>query len=216
MFQNREEAAGLLADAVAELAPEDPVVLALPRGGVPLAAILADRLTAPLDLLLVRKIGMPGHAELAAGAMVDGPAPTVMFNQEILDASGLTEADFALQIGALQAEIEGRRDRYMPGRVPEPVQGRTAIIVDDGIATGATVRVAIRALRKRAPRQIWVAVPVAPRDMLAVLDREADRVVCLEVPEPFWAVGAHYRDFGEVSDTQVLRALAGVWSRGDG
>lgn len=209
MFLNREEAAGKLADALTEAKPEDPVVLALPRGGVPLGVIVADRLGAPLDLMLVRKIGMPSNPELAAGAIVDGPAPVTLFNTEILSASRLTEADFAGQIEDLRREIEDRRARYLPGRTPVPLTGRTAILVDDGIATGATIRVAIKALRAQQPAAIWVAVPVAPSDAMPLLQAETDRVICLETPDYFWAVGAHYRDFGQVSDDEVIRLLAG-------
>lgn len=209
MFRDRQDAAQKLADAVAALDPRDPVVLALPRGGVPLGVIVARRLGAPLDLMLVRKIGMPGYDELAAGAIVDGPAPVTLFNDDVLRASGLVEADFAARIAELRAEIETRRMRYLPGRVPEPVTGRTAILVDDGVATGATMRVAIRALRTREPGAIWVAVPVAPGDILPVLAAEADRVICLETPEPFRAVGAYYLDFGQVPDAEVVRLLAG-------
>lgn len=210
MFRDRQDAAQKLADAVAALAPRDPVVLALPRGGVPLGVIVARRLGASLDLMLVRKIGMPGNAELAAGAIVDGAAPVTLFNEEILAAAGLGAADFSGRIAELRTEIEARRKRYMPNRPPAPVAGCTAILVDDGIATGATVRVAIRALRSRQPAAIWVAVPVAPRDALEVLEDEADRVICLEKPERFWAVGAHYLDFGQVADAEVVRLLAGA------
>ncbi|MGD9864506.1 MAG: phosphoribosyltransferase, partial [Pseudodonghicola sp.] len=198
MFQDRADAGRKLARAVAEARPEEPVVLALPRGGVPLAAAVAETLGAPLDLVLVRKIGMPRNPELAAGAIVDGPAPTTLFNTEILRAAGLTEADFRDRIVALREEIEARRARYLPGRLPEPVTGRTAILVDDGIATGATIRVAVKALRAQQPKEIWIAVPVAPEELLPRLAHEVDRVICLEAPRDFWAVGAHYQDFSPV------------------
>lgn len=209
MFRDRAEAAVRLADEIGKLHPEDPVVLALPRGGVPLGVVVAERLGAPLDLLLVRKVGMPGHEELAVGAVVDGEDLTTFFNEEILRASGLTEANFASRIDALRQEIEARRRSYLQDRKPEPVAGRTAIIVDDGIATGATVRVSIRALRARSPAEVWVAAPVAPRDTIRTLRLEADRVIFLEAPEPFWAVGAHYRDFGQVSDEEVVSMMQG-------
>lgn len=207
MFQDRDDAGQQLAKAVAEAMPDNPVVLALPRGGVPLAAAVAGALGAPLDLVLVRKIGMPGHEELAAGAIVDGSTPVTLFNTAILRAAGLSEADFAGRIEALKQEIEARRARYLPGRAPVPVAGRTAIIVDDGIATGATVRVAIRALRAQAPAAVWVAVPVAPADMVPQLEAETDRLICLETPQEFWAVGAHYRTFGQVEDAAVIASL---------
>ena len=207
MFHDREDAARQLSEAVAAMRPPDPAVLALPRGGVPLGAVLARRLGAPLDLVLVRKIGMPGQSELAAGAIVDGPAPVTFFNEEILRASGLSEADFAARIETLRGEIEARRDLYLPGRAPLDLRGRTAILVDDGVATGATVRVALRALRAQSPAAVWVAVPVAPRDMKPVLEDEADRVICLAWPDPFWAVGAHYRRFDSVPNAEVVRLL---------
>lgn len=207
MFQDRSDAGQQLARAVAEAAPDDPVVLALPRGGVPLAADVAAALAAPLDLVLVRKIGMPRHAELAAGAIVDGPAPVTLFNQQILRVAGLSEADFEGRIEELKAEIEARRALYLPGRDPVPVAGKTAILVDDGIATGATIRVAVKALRAQNPAAIWIAVPVAPADIIPQLEAETDKVICLEVPRDFWAVGAHYRDFGQVEDEAVIACL---------
>lgn len=209
MFRDRQDAAERLAQAVAEEAPDDPVILALPRGGVPLGAVMADVLDAPLDLVLVRKIGMPGHSELAAGAIVDGDTPVSVWNEEILRASGLAPEDFSDQILRKRAEIEARRARYMAGRAPEPVRGRTAIIVDDGIATGATMRVAIEATRLREPAQLWVAVPVAPADTIRELRAQADRVICLATPEPFWAVGAHYRSFPQVPDEEVIALMQG-------
>jgi len=213
MFRDRLEAGEQLAEAVAALAPRDPVVLALPRGGVPLGVVVAQRLAAPLDLLMVRKIGSPGNPEVAAGAIVDGPAPVVEFNSDILRHLGLTRADFDTTITDLTAEIDRRRETYMPGRAPEPVAGKTAIIVDDGIATGATVRVAVKALRTHAVGEVWVAVPVAPPEAVDDLTGRADRVICLTQPTPFWAVGAHYRNFGQVSDGEVVELLRGVWSR---
>lgn len=207
MFDTREDAARRLAEAVAAKAPEAPVVLALPRGGVPLAAIVARRLKAPLDLVLVRKIGMPRNPEFAAGAIVDGAAPAIRWNREALDRAGLSPADFEPEIARLKSEIDRRRTAYFKSRAPVPVAGHTAILVDDGIATGATMRVAVSALRAAGAAAIWVAVPVAPREMVGLLAMEADRVICLETPEPFWAVGAHYRDFGQVEDAEVIRLL---------
>jgi len=207
MFVDRKEAGEKLAEAVAEAAPEAPLVLALPRGGLPVAAPVADRLGAPLDLVLVRKIGMPGHSELAAGAIVDGADPVTLFNRDILRSAGLSEADFAEQIEALKAQIEDRRARYLEGRAPEPVKGRTAILVDDGIATGATIRVALKALGDRGAAAVWVAVPVAPDEILPTLREEADRVICLETPRPFWSVGTHFRRFDQVTDDEVVAAM---------
>jgi putative phosphoribosyl transferase len=208
MFDNREAAAKRLAEAVLEAAPEDPVILALPRGGVPLGRIVADRLGAPLDLVFVRKIGLPRHRELAAGALVDGASPQTVWNDQVLQGAGLTEQDFEEEIDGLLRQIAERRARYMAGREPVPVAGRTAILVDDGIATGATIRVAIAAMRKAGARAVWIAVPVAPSEMIPRLRSEADRVICLETPRPFYAVGVHYLDFGEVTDDDVVRLLS--------
>jgi putative phosphoribosyl transferase len=209
MFANREAAARTLAEAIAEAAPQDPLILALPRGGVPLGKVVAERLGAPLDLVFVRKIGMPGHRELAAGALVDGDDPQIVWNTHILAQARLAEADFEAEIARLLDVIATRRKLYLSGRSSAPVKGRTAILVDDGVATGATIRVAVAALRKAGAREVWIAVPVAPRDTIGTLQAEADRVICLETPDPFIAVGAHYRHFGEVTDEEVVRLLSG-------
>jgi predicted phosphoribosyltransferase len=208
MFEDRRQAGEQLAEAVAAERPARPVVLALPRGGVPVAAMVAERLDAPLDLLLVRKLGMPGHEELAAGALVDGEPPQAVYNPEVLAMAGLDERDFAGQIAEKTREIAQRRDRWMAGRPPVDLAGRTAIVVDDGIATGATMRAALRGLRARSPEAVWLAVPVAPPDTLARLAHEADNVICLSKPQAFQAVGFHYRRFDQVSEAEVSEILA--------
>ncbi|HBS50000.1 MAG TPA: phosphoribosyltransferase [Rhodobacteraceae bacterium] len=202
MFRDRAEAGERLAEAVARAAPRDPVVLALPRGGVPLGRAVAARLGAPLDLVFVRKIGVPGQPEIAAGALVD---EIEVFNEDVLRAEGLDRAEFRDQIDRLRAENAARRGRY--GCAPLPVAGRTAILVDDGIATGASIRAALRATRAAGARAVWIAVPVGPAETVAELGRMADRVICLEQPLPFRAVGLHYRDFGQVSDAEVIDLL---------
>ena len=206
-FANREDAGRALAVRLAEIAPETPVVLALPRGGVPVALPVARALKAPLDLILVRKIGVPGQEEYAAGAVVDGDPPVTVFNPEALQAHGLTQAGLAPRIAEKLREIAKRREIYLGGRAPVDVKGRTAIVVDDGIATGATVRAALQALRRRGPARIILAVPVAPEDTLKALEPLVDDVVCLLVPRPFYAVGAHYRDFSQVDDAEVTRMM---------
>jgi predicted phosphoribosyltransferase len=208
MFRDRSEAGEKLADALAGLHLADPVVFALPRGGVPVAVPVARRLNAPLDLLLVRKIGVPGHEELAVGAVVDGAVHEAVFNPTVLRMIGMDEADFAPAIDRKLAEIETRRATYLGGTAPVPVEGRTAIVVDDGIATGATVKAALLGLKRRRPASIVLAVPVAPADTLAELEPLVDRVVCLEVPADFYAVGVHYRDFPQVEDEEVIALLA--------
>lgn len=207
MFSDRTAAGEALAEALAEAAPKDPVVLALPRGGVPVALPVARALGAPLDLLLVRKIGMPGQSELAAGALVEGEPPQAVYNEELLRMTGLSEADFARQVAEKEEEIAERRRLWLEGRAPVSLDGRTAVVVDDGIATGATVRAALAGLRARAPAEIWLAVPVAPPDTLSALRSLADRVICLETPEPFRAVGLHYRHFPQVSNAEVAEML---------
>jgi predicted phosphoribosyltransferase len=207
MFSDRTEAGEALAEALAEAAPKDPVVLALPRGGVPVALPVARALGAPLDLLLVRKIGMPGQSELAAGALVEGDPPQAVYNEELLRMTGLSEADFARQVEEKEEEIAERRRLWREGRAPVSLDGRTAVVVDDGIATGATVRAALAGLRARAPAEIWLAVPVAPPDTLRALRSLADRVICLETPEHFRAVGLHYRHFPQVSNAEVAEML---------
>ena len=207
-FLDRNEAGQRLAGELRRYRSDDVVVLALPRGGVPVAAEVASRLSAPLDLLLVRKIGLPLQPELAMGAVIDGPEPLVVRNEEVIRLGKVSEAEFREIEQRELAEIERRRDRYTRGRAPIPVEGRVAIVVDDGIATGSTIRAAIRGLRRRNPAKIVVAVPVAPPDTVASLEGEADEVVCLEQPSHFAAIGQFYQDFRQVEDEEVIRHLA--------
>jgi predicted phosphoribosyltransferase len=207
-FVDRTEAGRRLAEALDAYAGKEAVVLALPRGGVPVAAEVASRLGAPLDLLIVRKIGVPYQPELAMGAVVDGEAPVVVRNEDVIRQADLSQAEFDRVRDHELAEIERRRERYLAGRQPVDIAGRTAIVIDDGIATGATVRAAIRGLRRKKPAEIVLAVPVAPPDTVAMLETEADRVVCLEQPSFFQAIGLHYRDFRQVSDEEVIATLA--------
>lgn len=213
MFRDRKEAGERLAAELARLYAEEPdlappVILALPRGGVPVAFEIARRLGAPLDLVLVRKIGVPMQPELAAGAVVDGEDPVLVLNDEVVRQAGVSEAELEAAKRRELEEIERRRDFYLEGRAPLPVEGRTAIVVDDGVATGATMRAALRALRRREPATLVMAVPVGARDTIADLGGEVDKVVCLDAPAWFWAVGAHYQDFRQTSDEEVVRLLA--------
>ncbi|PRX37704.1 Predicted phosphoribosyltransferase [Meinhardsimonia xiamenensis] len=208
-FADREEAGQLLAERLAAEGPwNDPVVLALPRGGVPVARPVADRLGAPLDLLLVRKIGAPGNPELAVGAVVDGTDREAVWNDDLLRLMGLSREDMAPAVARALAEIEERRRLYLGDRAPVPVEGRDVIVIDDGIATGATMRAALRAVRRRNPASVTLAVPVAPADTLHELRPLVDRLVCLAVPEPFHAVGLHYEDFRQTTDEEVRALLA--------
>jgi putative phosphoribosyl transferase len=207
MFRDRTHAGTLLAAQRARHAYIRPVILALPRGGVPVGAEVARALSAPLDLLLVRKIGHPLHPELALGAIVDGDHPELVINPDV----GGVELDYAAYLETAKsealAEIERRRQLYLGGRNPVDVAHGTAVVVDDGIATGATVRAALKALRHRHPRRIVLAVPVAPADTLDALRLEVDDVVCLDTPSPFIAVGQFYQDFRQVTDADVIRLL---------
>ncbi len=208
MFANRDEAGRALAARMADEHLTGPiVVLALPRGGVPVALPVAQRLKAPLDLLLVRKIGAPWQSELAVAAIVDGGQPELVIDDETSAATGASRAYIDEQAQIEWREIERRRTLYLRGRAPLPVQGATVIVVDDGIATGMTVRAALKALRRRGAARLVLAVPVAPHDTLMQLRREVDRIVCLAEPDPFRAVGLHYEDFEQVSDEAVIAAL---------
>ena len=203
-FATRTEAGEQLAARLAALRPADPVVLALPRGGVPVAVPIAVALHAPLDLVMARKIGVPGHEEVAAGAVVNGDDPHIVVNPSVLAAAGMSEE----QVRALAEQelltIQQRREQYLAGRAPVDLHARTAIVVDDGIATGATMRVALQAVRRRGPGRVVLAVPVAPPETLASLRPEVDDVVCLLSPQHFYAVGEFYRDFHQVSDAEVM------------
>jgi putative phosphoribosyl transferase len=166
-------------------------------------------LNAPLDLLLVRKIGAPWQSELAVAAVVDGGQPEVVIDEETSAATGASRAYIDEQAGIEWREIERRRALYLRGRAAVDVKGATVIVVDDGIATGTTVRAALKALRRRGVGRLVLAVPVAPHDTLTQLRREVDRIVCLAEPSPFRAIGLHYRDFEQVSDAEVIAALEG-------
>ena len=207
-FANRTIAGRALAQDLSRMAYAGPVVvLALPRGGVPIGAEVARMLGAPLDLLLVRKIGAPWQPELAVAAVVDGVPPDIVVDPETLAATGVDDDYVQAQAQHALHEIERRRGVYLRGRAPVPVEGATVIVVDDGIATGTTVRAALKALRRRNPARLVLAVPVAPSDTLALLRAEVDDIVCLAEPTPFHAIGLHYVDFHQVSDDEVLAAL---------
>jgi putative phosphoribosyl transferase len=208
MFADRTDAGRRLAAALGHLRGSDPVILALPRGGVPVGFEVAKALGAPLDVLLVRKIGAPLQPELAAGAVVDGAEPVLVRNEEVVRAYGIEEDWIEAEAARQLAEIERRRRLYCGDRPPVVVRGRTAILVDDGIATGTTVRAALRALARLGPRRRVLAVPVAPPETVARLAREADELVVLEQPEWMAAVGQFYRDFRQTEDAEVVRLLA--------
>ena len=207
MFRDRQEAGQLLASELVGLKLREPVVLALPRGGVPVAAEIAKVLGAPLDLIIVRKVGAPGNSELAVAAIVDGDPPDVVLNREIVEVYGLENADLAAMVNKERPELDRRRVAYRGNRRPVSIAGKTAILVDDGAATGTTMKVAIRALKHRSPREIVVALPIAPPDTVEELLQEADRIVCLSQPPHFRALSYYYRNFPQLTDEDVASAL---------
>ena len=204
-FRNRTEAGRLLGRQLQAIQIPDPVVLALPRGGVPVAAEVARALQAPLDLLLVRKIGAPHQPELAVAALAE--ESDLVTDAASMAWNGATDAYVARQAEMQRAEIARRRQLYLAGRAPEPLAGRSAIVVDDGIATGTTARAALQALRRRGPARVVLAVPVASPESLAALAPLVDEVVCLSQPSFFRAVGEHYDDFDQVADEEVARVM---------
>jgi predicted phosphoribosyltransferase len=208
MFKNRQDAGQRLAARLAAYKDRKPAVLALPRGGVPVASEIAAKLDAPLDLVLARKIGVPYRPELAMGAVVDGTTPIVVRNEEVIELASVSEADFEAARKREQLGVERRRQCYLAGRPPIDVAGRVVIVVDDGVATGSTMRAALRSFAARKPGKLVLAVPVAPVETVAALQREADEVVCLEPQHDFYAIGAHYHDFRQMSDDEVRHLLA--------
>ena len=215
VFHDRTEAGRRLAAKLAHYKGEAAVVFALPRGGVPVAAPIAAMLQAPLDLVLARKIGAPFQPELAMGAVADGGSPVVVRNEDVIAMAGVDEAEFDAACRRELAEIERRRHLYLGARIRPEAVGRVAIVVDDGVATGATTRAALRAVRARRPKTLVLAVPVAPPDVLEALRGEADEIICLEVRADFGAIGYFYADFHQLDDREVIAVLDRLKS-GDG
>lgn len=206
-FQDRTSAGRLLANELVRMNLQDPVVLALPRGGIPVGLEIAKALQAPLDLILIRKIGLPSQPELAAAAVVDGERADLVINEQVMTWSGLSlETLHSLAERELK-EIERRRRIYLSNRAPISVKGRTAIVVDDGIATGTTVRAALKALAKRGTKQIVLAVPVAAVDEIASLREQVASVVCLIPARAFLGISSFYEDFHQLKDAEVIHLL---------
>ena len=207
-FADRAAAGRQLAAKLTQFKDRAPVILALPRGGVAVGFEIARALGAPLDIVLVRKIGVPWQLELALGAITDGAAPEIFIDEDLANALGIPESYVEEQRARQLAEIERRRKSYCAGRPPIVISGRSAIVVDDGIATGATMRVALRAVRRRNPAHLVLAVPVAPPETLAQLCKEADEAISLKTFVMLGAIGFYYRDFHQVSDEEVTDLLA--------
>lgn len=207
VFADREDAGRRLAAWLLPNAPAgEVVVLGLPRGGVPVAYELAAALGAPLDVFVVRKLGSPCNPELAAGAIASGGA--IVYNVDVLAALGLTEERLAPVLERETEELARRERVYRAGRPPYDLRGKSVILVDDGIATGATMRAAVEAARSLGPKEIIVAAPNGSREAVALLEKTADRVAVLSVPEPYMGVGAWYMDFPQLSDEDVVDTLA--------
>lgn len=206
LFKDRFEAGRVLASKLTHFANRpDVVVLALPRGGVPIGFEVAKALNAPLDVFVVRKLGVPGYEELAMGAIASGGIRVL--NEDLIRTLGIPQQVIDSMIEREQQELERRDREYREGRPPLDVRGRTVILVDDGLATGSSMRVAVRALRQKQPAQIVVAVPVASASTCSEFRSEVDEVICGVTPEPFWAVGQWYRDFSQTSDEEVRELL---------
>ena len=210
IFQDRSDAGRFLADKLTEYANRtDVVVLGLPRGGVPVAHEVARKLHAPLDILVVRKLGVPGHEELAMGAIASGGARVL--NHCVLSHLSIPDDIIDLVIENEERELARREREYRGDRAPVDLRGRTVIVVDDGLATGSSMRAAVQALRPKHPKQIVVAVPVGPRETCESFKQEVDTIaVCAITPEPFTAVGLWYADFSQTTDDEVRRLLAGA------
>jgi predicted phosphoribosyltransferase len=212
VFQSRVDAGRKLAKALVGWKGQRPVILALPRGGVPVAAEVARALDGELDLLLVRKIGTPGQEEVAMGAIAEGDPSLAIRNEAVIQSAGISRSAFERACSAERTELERRRRRYLRDRPRTPLGGRVVIIVDDGIATGATMLAAIRSVRAAKPSELVLAVPVAPPGTLETLRPEVDAIVCLDTPRDFGAVGMFYEDFGQVTDEEVIAILDRVHS----
>lgn len=209
-FRDRHEAGEKLGEALARMKLDDPVVYALPRGGAPVGAAVARALDAPFDVILVRKLGAPGFEELAIGAVADGAEPAIILHDDQIRDLGVKETYIREAERIAFAEIERRRKLFRARLPAQNAAGRTAVIVDDGLATGATMEAAIKSMRTVGARRVIVAVPVAPRDLAWKFRELADDLVCLATPAPFFAVGAHYEDFRQLTDADILRLLEGI------
>ncbi|MBF0304054.1 MAG: phosphoribosyltransferase [Alphaproteobacteria bacterium] len=208
LFEDRTDAGRRLAARLSHLAGRDPVILALPRGGVPVAAEVAEALGAPLELALVRKIGAPWQPELAVGAVVaNGESAEVVLNDDLIRAAAIPETWLSAETARRMEEIERMRSLYLGDRPPVSLHRRDVVVIDDGMATGATMRAVLRAVLRGGPRAVVLAVPVAPPETVAALTPLVAQVIVLAEPDDFQAVGSFYRDFAQVGDDEVIEAM---------
>ncbi len=210
LYKNRTEAGRQLARALGFLGGDRSVlVLAIPRGGVPVAREIADSVGAPLDVIIVRKIGAPGNPELAVGAVTQDGDPVI--DRELVRTLRVPEDYLKREAASESAEVRRRLEEYRGDRPYPHLDGKTVVIVDDGVATGSTVLAAVQSAKRRGARSVMVAVPVGPRDTISMLAGSADRVVCLSTPDPFYAIGEFYQDFSQVADAAVKEILVASW-----
>jgi predicted phosphoribosyltransferase len=210
LFRDRVEAGQALGEHLTAYADRpDVLVLALPRGGVPVGFEVAQALHAPLDVFLVRKLGVPGHEELAMGALASGDV--LVLNEEVVRALDISEEEIAAAVAAEGQELRRRERAYRGDRPPPDVRDRTVILVDDGLATGSTMRAAVAALRRQGPARVVLAVPLGAAETCADFRQVADEVVCARTPEPFYAVGLWYDDFTQTTDAEVRGLLVRAW-----
>ena len=205
LFRDRTEAGKLLVDKLGELKGKDVVVLAVPRGGAVVAAEVARALRAPLDLIIPRKVGAPGNPELAIGAVTQDGAAIV--DKDMIRMLAVSEKYLREEVQRQVEEVRRRMKMYRGERPYPKLKDKVVVIVDDGVATGYTMRAAIQSVRKHGPASVWVAVPVGPPESIQELSREADKVVCLKKPEPFFAIGQFYEMFEQVEDEELIQIL---------
>ncbi|MEM3437526.1 MAG: phosphoribosyltransferase [Nitrososphaerales archaeon] len=205
MFKNRLEAGRILAEALLEYKNKNTIVLAIPRGGVVVAYEVAKALNAPLDLIIPRKIGAPDQPELAIGAITEDG--TTILNQNIIQNLKVSDEYIKAEVKRQIEEIKRRIKKYLGDKPRISIKGKIVILIDDGVATGATIRAAIASIRKREPALIVLAIPVGPKDTVRELRKYADKVICLITPEPFFAIGQFYENFDQISDEEVIQIL---------